>query len=383
MRLFRQLVLLLLLTTGSRAQSKQQGHIINIIFTSDAHYGINRKDFRGDTAASGHTVNRAMIREMNQLPGIRLPRDQGINSGNETGPIDYLIQGGDVANRMEIPIPSAAISWRQFQSDYIHTLKLKNHLGQKTTLLLIPGNHDLSNALGFYRPMKPITDPAPMVGIYNLMMHPTKPLTKACYNYARDKVNYSKNIGGIHFIFITLWPDSSERKWMEKDLAKVSLRTPVVLFTHDEPESEAKHFSNPNKKRGINATDKFENLLAEIYKEGPTILADSGKTTMEQQGWVDFIAKHPNIKAYFHGNSNWNQFYTYHGPDSTVSLPTFRVDSPMKGKFSGTDEKRLSFQVITIDTKTRYMTVRECLWNTDPSDPARSIKWGDSQTIAL
>ncbi len=33
----------------------------------------------------------------------------------------------------------------------------------------------------------------PMVNIYNLMLQPAKPMTNAAYNYADDKINYSRN----------------------------------------------------------------------------------------------------------------------------------------------------------------------------------------------
>lgn len=373
--------LFLLLNLNSKAQSTNQKNILQFVFTSDAHYGIKRKTFRNDTAVDGHTVNAAMIKEMNTLPGIQLPVDGGVSAGKLTGPVDYVIEGGDIANRMEIPDQSDAKSWRQFCSDYMNGLMLTDHYGKKTRLLIVPGNHDITNAIGFYKPMKPKVDPTSMVAIYNLMMKPAKMLTTKNYDYTKDKINYSKNIDGIHFMFITLWPDSSERIWMEKDLKSVSPKTPVILFTHDQPECEAKHFTNPNKARGINANDRFEDLVDEVYKDGTKAVA--GKTDIEQRGWVSFLKRHPNIKAYFHGNENFNEYYVYKGPDNDVALNTFRVDSPMKGDSSRADETKLSFQVITIDTKTFNMTVRECLWNTNPEHPEKSIRWGESKTIKL
>lgn len=383
MRYLSIIFLLFFSSVNGSAQNKTQPDIVQFIFTSDAHYGIKRKKFRGDTAVDGHTVNAAMIKEMNKLPLERFPNDSGVLSGQKPGGIDYIIEGGDIANRMENHIQSDASSWKQFYKDYSKGITLKNRLGNKAQLLIIPGNHDISNAIGFYRPMKPKTDATSMAEIYNLMMKPSQPLTAKSYNYKKDKINYSKNIGGIHFMFITLWPDSAERIWMKKDLSTVSVKTPVIIFTHDQPESEAKHFTNPSKAQGINAKDKFEDLLEEVYKDSSAAPADEGKTAIEQKEWVKFLKLHPNIKAYFHGNSNFNQYYNYEGPDRRISLPVFRVDSPMKGKFSATDETKLSFQVITIDTKSLTLTVRECLWNTDPSHPDKNIQWGDSKTIML
>lgn len=360
-----------------------QSPVINIIFTSDAHYGITRAKFRGDTAVPGFKVNAALVSQFNTVPDLILPADGGINAGKKTGSVDYVIEGGDVANRMEPPVQSAAVSWSQFESQYMHHLTLIGHDGKPAKLLIVPGNHDISNAIGYARVMKPSADPTSMVSIYNLMLKPQRPLTNAGYNYATDKINYSRNIKGIHLMFITLWADSAERIWMQKDLDTVAANTPVIIFTHDQPECEAKHFTNPLPPYNMTPDNHFENLTAEHYKEGTVAARDDGATAEEQRGFVKFLKRHPNIKAYFHGNSNWNEFYVYHGPDNDVNLNVFRVDSPMKGKYSAKDETLLSFQLITLDTQSQALTVRECLWNTKPSDPTQKIVFGKSSTVLL
>jgi len=356
---------------------------INIVFTSDAHFGMKRVNFRRDTAVPGYKVNAAMIRQMNTLPGMELPKDSGVDAGKKIAAIDYVLQGGDIANRQEAPVQNAAVSWSQFEDDYMHQLNLKVHNGQPAKLLIVPGNHDVSNAIGYPRPLRPLTDPTSFVNIYNLMLKPSKPLTNEDFDYAKDKVNYSREIGGVHFVFITMWPDSAERIWIQKNLASVSRHTPVVIVTHDQPESESKHFTNPVPPHNMTPTNKFENLLAEYYKEGTMAAGDDGATAVEQRGWVKFLKTHPNIKAYFHGNSNWNEFYTYKGPGKDVSLNTFRVDSPMKGKYSAKDETKLSFQLISLDPASQMLTVRECLWNTSPGDPNQKIVFGETKTVSL
>ncbi|MGZ3946299.1 MAG: metallophosphoesterase family protein [Mucilaginibacter sp.] len=360
-----------------------QSQVINIVFTSDAHYGITRAKFRGDTAVPSLKVNAAMVGQVNAVPDLTLPADGGINAGKKTGAVDYVIEGGDIANRMEPPVQSAAISWSQFENEYMHHITLVGHDGKPAKLLIVPGNHDISNSIGYARVMKPATDPTSMVNIYNLMLKPQKPLTNADYNYAKDKINYSRNIKGIHFMFITLWPDSAERVWMQKDLDTVAANTPVIIFTHDQPECEAKHFTNPLPPYNMTLDNHFENLTAEHYKEGTVAARDDGATAVEQRGFVKFLKRHPNIKAYFHGNSNWNEFYVYHGPDNDVNLDIFRVDSPMKGKYSAKDETALSFQLISLDTQSQALTVRECLWNTRPSDAAQKVVFGKSSTVSL
>ena len=357
--------------------------VINMVFTSDAHYGISRAKFRGDTNVISHTVNAAMIRQINTIPNLTLPADGGINSGRVAGNVDYIIQTGDIANRMEIPIQSAALSWEQFEADYMHLVDLKGHNSKPAKLFLVPGNHDISNAIGYSKPMKPLTDPTSMVKIYNMMLKPQKSLTNATYNYATHKINYSLNIKGIHIMFITLWADSAERIWMQKDLDTVAKTTPVIIFTHDQPECESKHFTNPLPPNNMTTQNKFENLVEEHYKEGPIASKDDGATALEQRGFVKFLKVHPNIKAYFHGNSNWNEFYVYQGPDKDVNLNVFRVDSPMKGKYSAKDETLLSFQLISLDPDTQTLTVRECLWNTQPLDSTQKVVFGKSATVSL
>jgi hypothetical protein len=357
--------------------------VINMVYSSDAHYGITRKSFRGDTNVSGLIVNTAMVKKMNTVPALTLPNDGGVGSGGRVAAVDYLIQTGDIANRMEIPYQTAAASWAQFEVNYMHGITLKDRQHKPAKLLIAPGNHDISNAIGFSKPMNPKTDPTSMVKIYNLMMHPAKPKTNADYKYATDKINYSLNVHGIHLVFITLWPDSAERIWMAKDLAKVAKTTPVIVFCHDQPTCESKHFTNPVPPYNMTLDNKFENLTAEHYKEGIVAAKGDNATDIEQRGWVAFLKLHPNIKAYFHGNSNFNEFYVYQGPDHDVALNTFRVDSPMKGEFSSKDETKLSFQLISLDAKKQALTVRECLWNTQPANPVAKIVFGASKTVSL
>ena len=227
--------------------------------------------------------------------------------------------------------------------------------------------------------MSPLTDKAPLVGIYNIEMKPSSPKANNDFDFHKDKIHYSVNMGGIHFMFVSAWPDSAERVWMKEDLKSVSGDMPAFIFTHSDPNVEARFFTNPKGDHSINTTDKFENLVEENFKDGESV---KDNTKIEQRGLVSFLQLHPNIKAYFHGHTNYTEFYDWHGPDSTISLPCFRVDSPMKGRLSSKDETKLSFNVITIDTDHKKMTVRECLWNSDPSIPTKKLAWGIERTIS-
>jgi predicted MPP superfamily phosphohydrolase len=360
--------------------------VIQIVFTSDIHFGITRPAFDGDSNVPSVKVNARLVSKINHLPALTLPRDEGVDAGGKVGPIDYIMIAGDIANREETPIQSAAASWDQFTRDYLQGITLKDRGNRPTPFLLVPGNHDVSDAVGFYRKMAPPTDATSMAGIYNLMLHPPVAKTNATFHFPADKISFTRTIGGIFFMFITIWPDSANRIWMEKQLADIDSNTPVVIVAHDPPDGDPAHFINPNGDHDINAQDRFENLLEEYSKDLHNSFGEDGKPKddrIEQLGFVKFLKAHPNIKAYFHGHNNWNEFYAYTGPDGDVSLPAFRVDSPMKGKTSSKDERRLSFQLISIDPASRTLTARECLWNPDPSRPDATPVWGESRTIRL
>lgn len=357
---------------------------VQFVLTSDQHYGITRKEFRSAANVDAQTVNMALVAKLNGVSALTFDEDGGIDAGKIVGPIDFVVVGGDIANReegtREKSIQSAAVSWAQFRSDYIEGLTLKGRDGVTAPLYVIPGNHDVTNAIGFYKPMYPATDATAMAEIYNMTMKPSEKKTKENYNYAKDRVHYSINVGSIHFIFITMWPDSAERAWMEKDLRAVDAMTPVILFAHDEPEVEAKHFINPNGSFDINAKDKFENILADKFADGTTI---KNPTTTEQGEFEKFLKAHRNISVYFHGNDHWKRYSDWTGPDDTVVLHVFGVDSPMKGTVSAEDETKLSFYLVTIDSERRLMTVRDCLWNANPAKPESPIAWGEAITIAI
>jgi hypothetical protein len=356
-----------------------QKKTLQFIWSSDVHFGLTKTIFRNDSNVSAAKVNAAMVEQMNKIPFMRLPSDNGTGAGNIIGGIEGIIITGDLCNRQETGIQSASISWKQFEEVYITKIRLKKNDSSKSALLLTPGNHDISNAIGFHRPMQPKTDNASMVGIYNLTMHPTNPITSDNYDFEKNKIHYSENFGAVHFIFVSAWPDSSERAWMEQDLKLIPANVPAFIFTHADPYSEARFFQNPNGGHLVNATDKFENLVSESFKDG-TSVKDS--TIEEQKGLASFLVLHPNIKAYFHGHSNYAEYYEWNGPEKNIHLSCFRSDSPMKGKYSSKDETRLSFNIISIDPQKKELTVRECLWNKNPSIENQNVEWGIMHKIS-
>lgn len=298
-------------TSISTSTGVKNSNLIQFVFTSDPHYGLKKANFQGATNVDASIVNGALVAKLNSLNALTLPNDSGVQAGQNIGFIDCVISGGDFANREETStnIQPATASWSQFLNDYVTNLSLTDRNKQKTALYIVPGNHDVTNSIGYYASMTPPTDAASMIGMYNMMMNPAIPKTTATYNYVTDKIHYSKDIQGVHFMFLNLWPDSLERIWMNKDLQSVSNTTPVFLFMHSIPNVEARFFTNPNGTQTINTTDKFENLLSEVFKDGTKTINDVA--TIEQRAFVDFLKLHPNIKALFHGHNNYNQYYVW------------------------------------------------------------------------
>jgi hypothetical protein len=349
----KSLCFLALILLSGRVASQN----VNLVFVSDLHYGITRPHFRGQDSVSGKIVNRAMVAMIDTLNRLYFPLDKGMRAGKKISRISGIIITGDIANRQQPPVQSASLSWQQFIDDYQGILHYP--------LYPLPGNHDVSNAIGYTKELIPALDAGSMAGIYNIVMHAS--ITAGEYDYAKQKINYSRDINGVHLIFVNIWPDSLNRVWMEQDLARVGSKTPVLIFAHDPPAGDYKHFTNPNGNHDINAADNYENLLPEMHKD----------VTLEQTDFDSFITSHPNIRAYFHGHENFCQMYDYKGVRGNLLLPVFRADSPMKGEKSRPDEHELSIQVISFDS--HKLTVRELLWNTVSGKP----EWRRERTIGL
>ena len=131
------------------ASVKKKSNTIQFIFTSDVHFGLSKEKFRGKTNVPSVDVNAAMIQQMNRLPGMALPNDGGVNANQPIKNIDAIAITGDIANREEKGIQSANTSWNEFLKDYQGLLKLKTSANKPIPLLVTPGNHDASNAVGF------------------------------------------------------------------------------------------------------------------------------------------------------------------------------------------------------------------------------------------
>jgi hypothetical protein len=121
------------------------------------------------------------------------------------------------------------------------------------------------------------------------------------------------------------------------------------------------------------------NIPFTISKTGYT--GQYASTTAARDELVAWLGKHPQIKAYFAGHNNVCKSTAI--PTSGGNhLQEFRIDSPMKGHVSASDERMLSFNVCTFDSTARTLTVREYLWN-DQSGATTTGAWGRSTTISL
>lgn len=361
------------------------GKILRFIYCSDLHYGLER-EFRG-SLTSADSVSRAMIAGFHLLESTALPHDGGIGAGEIFGSPDFIVCTGDIANRMEDGVQTATESWAQFLRDW------NEYPDRGIQIYLVPGNHDISNAIGYPEPLSPETDDASAAGIYRFNEDKSLPGPEGWkFDYSKDKTHYSFVVDSIRFVFMGMWPDSAMRGWYDLEIsgadtgvprqtenredAAAGNRIPSLIFTHDAPQADAKHFTNPRGRHDINPYDRFQNLLTDTCSVRDISRQPTGN-------WIvleDFIRTHPDIKAYFHGDCNYNEFYTWHGPSGSISLPVFRVDSPMKGETSSDDETRLSFIVVCIDTSEKILTARECLWNPDGH---QGIRWGESRTISI
>jgi hypothetical protein len=372
---------------------------VQFIILSDVHFGYIRKFPvpSASTTKDALTINQAMAASVNLVSGMSIPNDGGVGAGTTVGPIDLVAVTGDMANRDESgdgvaaesanQVQNATASWGNFNATYLTGLTLKNPANANTPFLLSPGNHDISNSIGQQFIIPANIDDDSMRQLLAIAQG-TAPITAGTYTQAFfqqenasgafvNKPNYSMDIGGIHFVSISAWPDSGSRKWIDANLAAVPLTTPVILFTHCYPDVDPKllappsttspYSTIPGAPTAIGAANDYEAVVSDVIDS--TEFATSTSTNVEQTAMANWIKSHPNIVAYFHGHTNFNEMYQFVGPNHDIKLNCFRIDSPMKGQLSAGasgKETLLSFQLATVNTTTWQMTVREIRWYPTP-----------------
>jgi 3',5'-cyclic AMP phosphodiesterase CpdA len=355
---------------------------VQFIITSDVHFGHIRTAAIADTNNPGTTtkdavlINRMMVQSLNQMSELTVPNDGGVGAGAKVGPIDFVALTGDIATRFEATgqaaVQKSAVSYAQFTAEYLNKLTLKNKAGNPTKFLLAPGNHDVSNAIGYPAIPAANVDGTSMIELLTVAQPGvTVPAVydRAFYNVKNaagawvNKPNYAIDVGGIHFISLTIWPDSGNRKWVDANLASVPLTTPVMLFMHDYPDLDPSHLADAS---GVISTAR-QAVASDVVDASEA--SSTTVTDVEQRAMVAWLKTHPNIIAYFHGHTNYNEMWDYSGPDHDITLKCFRIDSPMKGAITQNagNENLLSYQIASVDTTSKKMTVREIRWYPTPT----------------
>ncbi|MCC8189465.1 MAG: metallophosphoesterase, partial [Planctomycetes bacterium] len=237
----------------------------HFVFTSDQHYGVTRPHFRGQTDVPADRVNAAMVDAINALAGAVFPADNGVMACQPVPATEFVISGGDIANRMEGTDPAVVITaqrcWEQFQSQYLDGITLTAASGDRAEVVVVPGNHDASNAIGFFRTMTPATDPGAMLAMYR---RAHGDLAAEEFDHAQHKVFLSRDWCGIRLFLFQMWPCRETRERLEREIALLPAGTPVILVTHMQPDIDANRLTNPNGQNDINPNDKFENLVSDI-----------------------------------------------------------------------------------------------------------------------
>ena len=302
---------------------------VQFVALSDVHFGYIRTyplTISATATQDSKVINTAMIGTVNALSALTIPADGGVGAGAAVGEVDFVAVTGDLANRFQtdtaatatLPLNQNAVqnstaSYADFTNIVLNGVTLKNKAGVAAKFLLSPGNHDVSNAIGNVKIPGSVATGAPaspnrvdagsmkalykvakgidFVGTYDLTAFEYTNSSGAAVN----KPNYSMDVGGIHMISLTIWPDDSNRKWIDADLLSVPLTTPVMLFMHDYPDVDSKHLKSRAAGNPINAT--FEACATAIVdvSESADGIAAATTTNVEQRAFVTWLKTHKNI----------------------------------------------------------------------------------------
>ena len=281
----------------------------HFVFTADQHYGMSRPAFRGCTDVSADTVNAAMVEAINSLVDAVFPLDGGVMAGKAVGGAEYVISAGDIASKLTGagtgPALTASQCWELFKRQYCGGVALKNSGGRKAEILAIPGNHEISTALGRYPPAFPLPDAGAMVGMFNRAHNAS--LRPEEYDFAAHKVTMARDLAGVRLLLVQLWPDEEARAYIAREIAASPADTPIILVCHFPPGVSAVYRESPERKFGAVPENTCGTVPADAA--GQARIVELSRE--ERRAFAGFIKQHPSIVAYFHGHHHNNHSWVF------------------------------------------------------------------------
>src|ERR1043165_4224967 len=135
-----------------------QADVVQFVFTADVHYGISRPGF-GECEMS--TRKWSMRHWLRKSAACRRPSFQETEATGLIGWWELLILWRSAGTSPIVPksqIAAKRSRVRQYpgsNSGRVTLMGLKLHArsGSRSPVYAVPGNHDISNAIGYYKPM--------------------------------------------------------------------------------------------------------------------------------------------------------------------------------------------------------------------------------------
>jgi len=202
---------LALLGSGASLARSAERPTLTFFVASDSHFGV---------AGIGER-NRALIEQMNALPGTGYPLAMGGNVGEPFG----VLFTGDLTDS------GLAEEFDEFERFY--------GLTGKEGLLRFPvfetiGNHDMGSDTPVGRRVRA----------------------------RHGGVDYSWDVADVHFLCLDMFPDARTVEWMKQDLVGVGRDRPLVLFFHYSLEGPYSDFWEPQEKDAFASAIEGRNVLA-------------------------------------------------------------------------------------------------------------------------
>jgi cytolysin (calcineurin-like family phosphatase) len=173
---------LLLVVLGAAGPAKATAApTVTFLVTGDSHFGASGMD----------RLNRTLVQQMNELPGVEWPA----TFGGSVGPMRGLLHLGDMTDS------GLSEEWKDFEAVYGQT----GHDGLlKYPVFETVGNHDIAG---------------------------DSPVTVATRR-RHGSLLYSWDWDDLHLVCLGLYPDAQGLAWLAKDLRAIGRERPLVVFFH-------------------------------------------------------------------------------------------------------------------------------------------------------